>query len=315
MFKKQTNFLTSIFLLFLSGLMSDACYLSGQSTKNPPDFVKVAAVQLNGYDKSLLPDFKIDAVGKAVQYIERAARDSAQLVVFPEYYLGPISIPGKETGAISEAAARNNIYVVIGSWEIFNDSSFANAALLFGRDGKLIGKYYKTHAAVDTYEGEPAYSSPPKGHDRNWFLRNDPEWIMKKGQEFPVFDLDFAKVGILTCYDGWFPEPFRILSLKGAEILIWVNNRNGKIEDYIVLAAMHHNTVSMICTNKADGGGAMIADYPKEIKASCPKGSENYISATINLKRLRYEREHDRNAQQRRPDIYGEILMDIPGKK
>jgi predicted amidohydrolase len=315
MFKKKTNFLTGIFLLFLSGFMLDACYLNGQSTKNPPDFVKVAAVQLNGYDKSLLPDFKIDAVGKAVQYIERAARDSAQLVVFPEYYLGPIPIPGKETMAISEAAARNNIYVVIGSWEVFNDSSFANAALLFGRDGSLIGKYYKTHAAVDTYEGEPAYSSPPKGHDRDWFLRNDPEWIMKKGQGFPVFDLDFARIGILTCYDGWFPEPFRILSLKGAEILIWINNRGGKVEDYIVLTAMHHNTVSMICANKADGGGTMIADYPKEIKASCPKGSENYISATINLKRLRYEREHDRNAQQRRPDIYGEILMDIPGKK
>jgi predicted amidohydrolase len=168
---------------------------------------------------------------------------------------------------------------------------------------------------VDTYEGEPAYSSPPKGHDRNWFLRNDPEWIMKKGQEFPVFDLDFAKIGILTCYDGWFPEPFRILSLKGAEILIWVNNRGGQVEDYIVRSAMHHNTVSMICTNKADGGGTMIADYPKEIKASCPKPGENYISAILDLKRLRYEREHSRNTQQRRPDIYREILMDVPGNK
>ena len=115
------------------------------------------------------------------------------------------------------------------------------------------------------------YSSPPKGHDRNWFLRNDPEWIMKKGQEFPVFDLDFARIGILTCYDGWFPESFRILSLKGAEILVWVNNRGGRVEDYIVRTAMHHNTVSMICTNKADGGGTMIADYPQEIKVHCPE--------------------------------------------
>ena len=101
-------------------------------------------------------------VGKAIYYIEKAAKDSAQLVVFPEYYLGWITIPGKETRAISEAAARNRIYVVIGSWEIFNDSSFANAALLFGRDGKLLGKYYKTHAAVDNYEGEPALQQSTK---------------------------------------------------------------------------------------------------------------------------------------------------------
>ena len=311
--KKQIILLPGISLLFLFVFMGDTFHVNGQSSKNLPDFVKVAAVQINGHDKPLLPRLEIDDVGKAVLYIEKAAKDSAQLVVFPEYYLGWITIPGKETMAISEAAARNSIYVIIGSWEVFNDSSFANAALLFGRDGKILGKYYKTHAAVDTYEGDPAYSSPPKGHDRNWFLRNDPEWIMEKGQEFPVFDLDFAKIGILTCYDGWFPEPFRILSLKGAEILIWVNNRGGQVEDYIVRTAMHHNTVSMICTNKADGGGTMIADYPKEIKASCPKPGENYISAVLDLKHLRYEREHSRNAQQRRPDIYGEILMGIPG--
>lgn len=314
MYQKRTNFLPGI-LLFVSVFMGNAFHLNGQSAENPPEFVKVAAVQINGHDKPVLPHLEIDAVGKAIHYIEKAAQDSAQLVVFPEYYLGGITIPGKETMAISEAAARNRIYVVIGSWEMFNDSSFANAALLFGRNGKLLGKYYKTHAAVDSYEGEPPYSSPPKGHDRNWFLRNDPEWIMEKGQEFPVFDLDFARIGILTCYDGWFPESFRILSLKGAEILVWVNNRNGRVEDYIVRTAMHHNTVSMICTNKADGGGTMIADYPQEIKVHCPVAGENYISAILDLQRLRYAREHDRNAQQRRPDIYGEILMDIPGKK
>jgi predicted amidohydrolase len=300
-----------IFILLFTGFSS---FISGQSVKGRPDRVKVAAVQVSGYDKTVTPGLKIDVVGKAISYIERAARDTASLVVFPEYYLGRISIPGKETRALAKAAARNHIYVIIGSWEVFDDSSFANAALLFGRDGEILGKYYKTHAAVDTYEGDPPYSSPPKGHDRDWFLQNDPEWIMKKGQEFPVFDLDFARIGILTCYDGWFPEPFRILSLKGAEILVWVNGRFSAVEDYIVLTAMHQNTVSMICTNQAYGKGTMIAEYPQNIKASCPESGEQYITATLNLKDLRYARQHDRNAQQRRPDIYQEILMDVPGK-
>jgi predicted amidohydrolase len=300
-----------IFILLFTGFSS---FISGQSVKGRPDRVKVAAVQVSGYDKTVTPGLKIDVVGKAISYIERAARDTASLVVFPEYYLGRISIPGKETRALAKAAARNHIYVIIGSWEVFDDSSFANAALLFGRDGEILGKYYKTHAAVDTYEGDPPYSSPPKGHDRDWFLQNDPEWIMKKGQEFPVFDLDFARIGILTCYDGWFPEPFRILSLKGAEILVWVNGRFSAVEDYIVLTAMHQNTVSMICTNQAYGKGTMIAEYPQNIKASCPESGEQYITATLNLKDLRYARQHDRNAQQRRPDIYQEIHMDVPGK-
>jgi predicted amidohydrolase len=298
-------------ILLLTGTFS--CVI-GQKVKEKPDRVKVAAVQVSGYDKTVTPGLKIDVVGKAVSYIEKAAADTAALVVFPEYYLGRISVPGKETRAISRAAARNHIYVIIGSWEVFDDSSFANAALLFGRDGEILGKYYKTHAAVDNYEGDPPWSKPPKGHDRNWFLQHDPEWIMIKGQEFPVFDLDFARIGILTCYDGWFPEPFRILSLKGAEILVWVNSRFSAVEDYIVRTVMHQNTVSMICTNQAYGKGTMISDYPQNIKAYCPDSGEQYITATLDLKQLRYARQHSRNAQQRRPDIYREILMDVPGK-
>jgi predicted amidohydrolase len=302
------------FLLMILLFTGTTCLLTGQSGGEQPDFVKVAAVQVSGFDKIHKPGLKIDAVGKAISYIERAARDSAQLVVFPEYYLGRISIPGKETEDLSVAVARNHIYVIIGSWEVFADGRFANAALLFGRDGKIIGKYYKTHAAVDKYEGNPAYSSPPGGHDEDWFLQNDPEWIMKKGQEFPVFDLDFARIGILTCYDGWFPEPFRILSLKGAEILVWINGRFGAVEDYIVFTAMHQNTVSMICTNQAYGKGTMIAEYPGIIKAYCSGAREDYITANLNLKNLRYARKYSRNAQQRRPDIYQEILMEVPGK-
>jgi predicted amidohydrolase len=311
--KTISNMLRSLLSLIIifSGL---ACRLSGQAAGKQMNHAKVAAVQISGYDKTVTPGLEINAVGKAVAYIDRAAKDTAQLVVFPEYYLGRISIPGKETEAISKAVARNHIYLIIGSWEVFEDGSFANAALLFGRDGKILGKYYKTHAAVDTYEGEPAYSSPPKGHDKDWFLQNDPEWIMKKGKEFPVFDLDFARIGILTCYDGYFPESFRILSLKGAGILIWINGRYGAVEEYVVLTAMLQNTVSMICTNQAYGKGTMIAEWPGGVKASCPEAKEDYITATLNLESLNYARKHSRNAQQRRPDIYQEILMKVPDK-
>jgi predicted amidohydrolase len=129
---------------------------------------------------------------------------------------------------------------------------------------------------------------------------------MEKGDDLPVFVLDFGKVGVLTCYVGWFPEPARVLSLKGAELLVWINGRRGSVEDFIVNSIMFQSHVAMVCTNQAYGGGTMIGDCaerPMQIIARCPDKQEAYISATINLQQVRKAREFSRNFQQRRPDI------------
>lgn len=276
-----------------------------------PGQVKVAAVQTLGYDKTDVPRPDFDSAEKVVQDIAKAAADHAQLVVFPEYLLGRISVPRRETERISKAAAGGHIYVIVGCWEVFKEGSFANTALLFDRAGKIVGKYNKVHAAVDHYEGEPPWSKPPKGKDADWFVRNDPEWLMKRGEGFPVFDLDFGRIGILTCYDGWFPETFRILSLKGAEILIWINGRRGTVEDFIVTSAMFPDEVALIATNQAYGAGTMVGQWPAQILAHCPEAKECYITATINLAQVRRARKNSRNTQQRRPELYGEIVKPI----
>jgi predicted amidohydrolase len=246
-----------------------------------------------------------------IPYVDRAGRDGAELVVFPEYVLGRISVPGPETRKFSEAAANHRIYVIVGCWEVFDDGTFANTALLFGRDGQIVGKYRKTHAAVDQFEGDPPWSKPPQGKDTEWFIRNDPEWIMRKGDDLPVFDLDFGRVGILTCYDGWFPESFRVLSLRGAELLVWINGRQGSVEDFIVKSVVFQSHVAMIATNQAYGGGTMIADWPAQVIARCPDREEAYIVGTLDLNRVRHVRANSRNFQQRRPDLYGEIVAPV----
>jgi predicted amidohydrolase len=292
-------------------ILAASATLAQQPTQDRPDFVKVAAVQICGYDKTDVPRPGYHPAEAMVRYIDRASEDGAQLVVFPEYVLGRISVPGPSTERISEAAAANRIYVIVGCWEVYDDDSFANAALLFDRSGEMIGKYFKTHAAVDQYEGDPPWSKPPGGKDIDWFVRNDPEWIMKRGDDLPVFDLDFGRIGILTCYDGWFPESFRVLSLKGAEVLVWINGRGGSVEDFIVKSTMFRNHVAVICTNQAYGAGTMIADWPTRILARCPDRKESYITATINLKNVRKARKYSRNFQQRRPDLYTEIVKPI----
>ena len=300
---------TPAVLTFVSLLVvTSATTRAAEPAAEKPDSVKVAAVQLAGYDKTDVPRPGYDPAEAVVGYIDKAGAQGAQLVVFPEYVLGRIPVPGPVTERIGRAAAANRVYVIVGCWEVYDDGSFANAALLFDRAGRIQGKYYKTHAAVDRYEGDPPWSRPPGGKDTDWFIRNDPEWIMKRGEDLPVFDLDFGRVGILTCYDGWFPESFRVLSLKGAEILVWINGRRGSVEDFIIKTAAFQSHVAVVSTNQAYGGGTMIAGWPARILARCPDREEGCVTATIDLRALRKARQYSRNFQQRRPDLYNEIV-------
>ncbi len=80
----------------------------------PTDRVRVAAVQINGYDKGDLPQPKRKPSTAIVNYIHRAGKDEAQLVVFPEYVLGHIQVPGPETEMIGAAAKMAGLYVIVG---------------------------------------------------------------------------------------------------------------------------------------------------------------------------------------------------------
>jgi beta-ureidopropionase len=264
--------------------------------------VKVAAVQIDGtwiWPKGYRDN--IDPADAVVKYIDRAAGEGVQLIAFPELYLGYFPVPNASTDKIAAAARKHRIYVVVGCFEITDDKgTFYNSSLVFDREGAIIGRYCKQHAAV----GEMPYCWPP--------CPDDPEWLMTPGSEYPVFDLDFGRVGITTCYDGYFPEPWRILSLRGAEIIIWMNARGGVVEDYLVRAAMHQNVVSVICTNKAVGAGTMIAAWPHDFVAMCKEPGEQYVSGDVPLWNLRNMRKNDRVFRQRRPEIYGDIVKSSP---
>src|SRR3954465_5017484 len=145
--------------IFIPFLLPALVAWGGEPTR--PTQVKVAAVQMLGYDKTDTPRPGFDPSEAVTPFIERAARDGAQLVVFPEYLLGRISVPGPQTERIAKAAAAGKVYVVVGCWEVPQDGSFANPALLFDRSGTIVGKYNKVHAAVDHFEGQPPWSSPP----------------------------------------------------------------------------------------------------------------------------------------------------------
>ena len=228
------------------------------------------------------------------------------MMVLPEYIAGTFSKPLKETdpvNQIAEAARRNNMYVIVGGWEEFEEGAFeakkegafANTALLFSRSGEVIGRYSKMHEAV----GKAPHWWPP--------LPEQNEWIMKSGEEFPVFQLDFGRVGIMICYDGYFPEPAEILSLHGAEIVAWINARRGSIEEHLVKADIQRNYIAVVATNLGQGAGTMIAQNHNRISAHVDSTGNHYISADINLKQIRERRAHSRVHHQRKPELYGPV--------
>ena len=140
-------------------------------------------------------------------HIAEAARQKADLVVMGETvpYVNVKEkphetaevIPGPTTDYFGQLAATHNLHLVLSLYERDQHLVY-NTAVLLGPDGKLIGKYRKVclpHGEVE------------KG--------------IAAGSDYPVFDTKFGKVGLMVCYDGFFPEVARELSNRGAEVIAW----------------------------------------------------------------------------------------------
>ena len=140
-------------------------------------------------------------------HIEDAAAKGADLIVLPEcltyYGLGKTyadcaeSVPGPSTEYFGALAREHDLHIVAGLLERERHLIY-NVAVLIGPDGKVIGKYRK----VALPRGEIAGGITP-------------------GKDYPVFETRFGKVGMMVCYDGFFPEVARQLSMKGAEVIAW----------------------------------------------------------------------------------------------
>ena len=142
-----------------------------------------------------------------VPLLEEAARQKADLVVLGETLTFPATnrpyadfaepMPGPSTEFFGALAKKHGFYIVAGLLE--RDGSLVyNVAVLLGPDGAIAGKYRKT-----------------------CLPRGEIEKGISPGSEYPVFSTKFGKVGMMVCYDGFFPEVARRLSMNGAEVIAW----------------------------------------------------------------------------------------------
>ena len=122
-----------------------------------------------------------------------------------------------------------------------------------------------------------------------------------------------ARIGVQTCYDGYFPEPMRAMALQGAEIILWPNSRGGPIEQDIVSASAFFNMVHIAAVNSANGAGSIVYAYPRGgNETPCAQSSDPpcYKAVDLDLHAVRVARKHSRMFHQRRPELAQLIAKD-----
>ncbi len=159
----------------------------------------------------------IDAnIAKLTSKIEELAKKGAQLIVLSELhnslYFCQVedvdnfdlaeSIPGKSTDHFSAVAKRLSVVIVISLFEKRATGLYHNTAVVLDKDGSIAGKYRKMHIPDD-----PAY------YEKFYFTPGD--------LGFQPIQTSLGKLGLMVCWDQWYPEGARLMALAGADMLIY----------------------------------------------------------------------------------------------
>jgi predicted amidohydrolase/CubicO group peptidase (beta-lactamase class C family) len=181
--------------------------------------------------------------------VRRAAREKADIVCLPEgitvvgtgktYADVAEPVPGPSTERLAEVARECGLYIAAGIYER-DGTAVYNTALLLAPEGKLLGKYRKVCLPREEIEGG-----------------------IMPGSDLPVFDTRFGRVGMMVCWDVFFPEPARALAAKGAEVIllpIWGGNltlaRARAIENQVYLVSSSYDMKTAVF----DRAGEVIAE-------------------------------------------------------
>lgn len=148
--------------------------------------------------------------------VRDAARQGAELVLLPELHLGPYfcqtedcsrfdlaeTIPGPTTDALCALAKELGVVIVASLFERRAPGLYHNTAVVLEKNGKLAGKYRKMHIPDD-----PGY------YEKFYFTPGD--------LGFSPIDTSVGRLGVLVCWDQWYPEAARLMALAGADLLLY----------------------------------------------------------------------------------------------
>jgi N-carbamoylputrescine amidase len=171
-------------------------------------------------------------VAHAVTRIREAAKRGAQIICLQELFNSPYfcksqkcdrfdlaePIPGPTVSAMQKLAAELGVVIIVPIFERQAAGVYRNSAAVVDADGSLLGTYRKMHIPDDPLYNEKYYFTPGDAA-----LGNHGEGAGAAGESggFRVFRTRFATIGVLICWDQWYPEAARITSLMGADILFY----------------------------------------------------------------------------------------------
>lgn len=179
-------------------------------SNNPVAKIRIALIQMAS---TTSPETNLE---KAVGFIHEAARMGAQVVCLQELFRSQYfcqtenaslfdlaePIPGPTTKELGAVARQHGIALVASLFERRDAGVYHNTAVVFDTDGSILGTYRKMHIPDD-----PLY------HEKFYFTPGD--------QGFRPINTRFGKIGVLVCWDQWFPEAARLMALQGAKILFY----------------------------------------------------------------------------------------------
>jgi Predicted amidohydrolase len=153
---------------------------------------------------------------KAIDKVKEAASKGAQIVCLQELFTSLYfcdeedydnfrlaePVPGPSTDALSKIAKESGVVIIASLFEKRTQGLYHNTTAVIDADGTFLGKYRKMHIPDD-----PAY------YEKFYFTPGD--------LGYKVFNTKFARIGVLICWDQWYPEAARITALMGAQILFY----------------------------------------------------------------------------------------------
>ncbi len=256
---------------------------------------------------------------KAVQKVREAAGKGAQIIslqeLFRTHYFPQIkttrhfelaeAIPGPTTKIFSQLARKLKTALIIPIFEKHSEKVYYNTAVVINTGGELVGKYRKMH------------------------LPNDPcfyeKFYFKKGNlKFESFKTKFGKIGILICWDQWFPEAARLVALSGAKILFYPTaigwsskepkkTRTKEKNAWEIIQRSHAiaNGVYVAAVNRVGRenqltfwGNSFVAGPFGEVVARASGNQEKVLIAECDLSRINQVRKVWPFLKERRTDVY-----------
>ena len=286
--------------------------------KNPQKFT-VGLIQI-GLTKN--PD---DNLRKAIDWINKAAKQGAQVICLPELFRSQYfcqkediknfdlaeTIPGPSTEEIGKIAKKNKIVVVASIFEKRAPGIYHNSVALINTDGKVSGIYRKMHIPDD-----PAY------YEKFYFTPGD--------LGYKSFITHYGNIGTLICWDQWYPESARLTALQGASILFYPTaigwhphekKKEGKaqfdswqtiqrghaIANGVYVAACNRIGLEKLTADSAGiefWGSSFISDPQGVIIAQASHNKEEILIADVDIERIEYIRRNWPFLRDRRIDSY-----------